>query len=248
MPRSVTRAGLGMALAAGAPLGWLAVRWLGGADPGVELTTQPGLYLYMLLGTMAAFAIFGMLLGEREDRLLASNARLEDLSLTDSLTGLRNGRYFHARLDEEFSERERTGDSLAVVLLDLDHFKHINDTHGHPAGDDVLVSVGRAIASVSREGEVEARVGGEEFALLVPRSSGDAAREVAERVRRAIAAAEVSPDGDPTARLRVTASAGVATTAETAAATARDLYEAADAALYQAKQEGRDRTVVAGRR
>lgn len=237
-----------MGVAAGAPLGWLAMRWLAGSDPGVELTTQPGLYLYMLLGTMAAFAIFGMLLGEREDRLLASNARLEELSLTDSLTGLRNGRYFHARMDEEFSERERTGDSLAVVLLDLDHFKRINDTYGHPVGDDVLVSVGRAIQSVSREGEVEARVGGEEFALLLPRSSGEAAREVAERVRRAIAAAQISPDGDPAEKLHVTASAGVATTVETGAATARELYGAADAALYRAKQEGRDRTVLAGRR
>lgn len=167
MTRSLTRAGLGMTMAAGAPLGWLGMRWLAGSELGVELTTQPGLYLYMLVGTMAAFAIFGMLLGEREDRLLASNARLEDLSLTGSLTGLRNGRYFHAPLDEEFSEWGPTGDPLAVVLLDLDHFKRINGTYGHPAGDDV---------------------------------------------------------------------------------TARELYGAADAALYRAKQEGRDRTVVAGRR
>ncbi|HSH45725.1 MAG TPA: GGDEF domain-containing protein [Longimicrobiales bacterium] len=244
--RSAIRAGLAIALAAGAPGGWLLIQWLRGSDPVTQLQDHPDLYAYMMLGTAVVFLVFGLLLGQREDRLLATNIRLEDLSLTDALTGLRNGRYFHSRLEEEVSEAARTGEPLAVVVLDLDHFKRINDTYGHPVGDDVLVSVGRAIASSTRAGETEARVGGEEFALLLPGSTGQMALEAAERVRHAISRAETPLRDTPGTTIRMTASGGVASTAETSATTARALYQAADQALYRAKESGRDRTVVAG--
>lgn len=239
------RALLGLSIAPGAPLGWFLIRCLEGATPGAELLGHAGLYAYMLLGTGAVFAVFGLLLGQREDRLCRANARLEDRAVTDPLTGLKNGGYFHARLEEEFLERARTGEPLAVVVLDLDRFKGINDTYGHLVGDLVLIRVGRAIASVTREGETDARVGGEEFALLLPGSTSEEAREVAERVRNAIAEAETVIEGESTPTLRVTASAGAASTTDTKAASARALYKATDQALYRAKAEGRDRTVVA---
>lgn len=236
-----------MAAAVGAPLGWLLIRRLHGVPPDVELVANPGLYLYMLLGTIAAFGVFGFLLGRSADRLADYTARLSTMALTDSLTGLRNARYFHARLAEEFAEAERTGVPLALALLDLDHFKRVNDQHGHPAGDEVLATTAHAIASVTREGETEARVGGEEFAVLLEGSTGRAGAEAADRVRAAIAAAKSRHPSSGKA-IRVTASAGVASTAEVSARSPEDLYRAADRALYRAKREGRNRTVVAGPR
>ncbi|HUE77097.1 MAG TPA: GGDEF domain-containing protein [Longimicrobiales bacterium] len=246
MRRATLRALQGMVLATGAPLGWLLIQRLRGVPIPNELSAHPELYVYMLLGTMAAFGGLGLLLGEREARLMSANRRLEDLALTDSLTGLRNARYFHARLQEEHAESERTGKPLALAVLDLDHFKRVNDQHGHPVGDDVLAAAARAIASVTRLGETEARVGGEEFALLLPGSTGEMARDAAERVRRAIGAAATVLPGPEERSVRVTASAGVASTAELPDASPEELYRAADEALYRAKAEGRDRTVVAG--
>lgn len=246
MKRAGVRALQGMAMAPGAPLGWLVIRSLKGAAPVAELAAEPGLYLYMAFGTLVIFALFGFILGEKEDRLERSNRALEDLSITDALTGLRNRRYFHARLDEEQAERRRTGAPLALAILDLDYFKRVNDQHGHVAGDDVLITVARAISSVTRQGETEARVGGEEFALLLPGSDAEAARDAAERVRNAIATAETRLRGG--AKIRITASAGVASTAEMPDATSTELYSAADRALYAAKAAGRNRTIVAGTR
>lgn len=234
-----------MALAVGAPLGWLSIQALRGTPVRAALAGDPGLYLYLLAGTAAAFGLFGFLLGEREARLLEMNRQLEELAVTDPLTGLRNARYFHTRLQEEWAERERTGGPLAVVVIDLDHFKRVNDRYGHLTGDDVLVNTARAIASITRHGETEARVGGEEFALLLPNSTGEEAREVAERVRRAIGAAETRLADSDGEVVRVTASAGVASTAERPVTNGQDLLGAADEALYRAKREGRNRTVVA---
>jgi diguanylate cyclase (GGDEF)-like protein len=230
-------------MAAGAPLGWLLIQGMRGASPAEELTAQPGLYVYMLAGTIVAFGLFGLILGDHEDNLERINRELEDLAVTDGLTGLRNARYFHARLDEAQAERRRTGEPLALAIIDLDYFKQVNDEHGHLVGDDVLASVARAIASVTRQGETEARVGGEEFALLLPGSDADAALDAAERVRQAIAAAETPlPEGGIVC---ITASAGVASTSTLPDATSRQLYRAADDALYAAKAAGRARTVVA---
>lgn len=232
-------------MAIGAPFGWLLIEIARGRPPATALSANPGLYVYMFVSTMFVFGLFGLLLGSREDRLLGLNAELEQTAITDVLTGLRNARYFYARFEEEYAEHVRTGNPLAVVIFDIDFFKRVNDEHGHQVGDDVLASSARAIKSVTRQGETEARVGGEEFALLLPGSDGERAREAAERARRAIGAASTRvSDGRV---IRVTASAGVASTAELSVASARELYRAADEALYAAKAEGRDRTVVAHR-
>ncbi|HEX6135489.1 MAG TPA: GGDEF domain-containing protein [Longimicrobiales bacterium] len=245
MRRATWRALQGLALAVGAPLGWLIIQTLRGASPTVQLTSATGVYVYMLVGTMLVLGFFGLLLGQREDRILASNRRLEELAVTDPLTGLRNARYFHARLEEEQAERARTGEPLAVAVLDIDHFKDVNDRYGHLVGDDVLAGVAREIEAVTRQAETAARVGGEEFALLLPGSSTDDALEAVERVRAAVAAAETRLPGPAGRTVRVTASAGVASTVELPGLSALELYGAADSALYRAKAEGRNRTIIA---
>ena len=163
-------------------------------------------------------------------------AELERLASRDALTGLANHRIFHERLRDELALTRRHVRPLSVVLLDLDHFKRINDTHGHLAGDDALRTVGRRLAGMVREGELLARVGGEEFAWLLPGATGPGAVAAAERARRAIAATPCPGIGT------VTLSAGVA--AVDGRGSADDLYANADAALYRAKAEGRNRTVV----
>ena len=163
-------------------------------------------------------------------------AELERLASRDALTGLANHRIFHERLRTELALARRGARPLAVVLLDLDHFKRINDTHGHLAGDDALRTVAGRLAGMVREGELLARVGGEEFAWLLPGASGHGALAAAERARRAIAETECPGVG------RVTVSAGVA--AVDGSGDGDGLYARADAALYRAKAEGRNRTVV----
>ena len=160
----------------------------------------------------------------------------EGLALLDPLTGLPNRRAFDARLGEEVARAERTGRPLSLVLLDLDHFKRINDRHGHPAGDAVLVEAGRRLSSAARPGDVLARVGGEEFAWLLPEALPEEAVAAADRARAAL-----SGRGFPRG-LRVTASAGVCDLA--AAGGGEPLYRLADEALYSAKAYGRDMTLA----
>ncbi|MGK2936378.1 MAG: sensor domain-containing diguanylate cyclase [Solirubrobacteraceae bacterium] len=159
---------------------------------------------------------------------------------TDPVTGLPNHRTFHERLNLGLAEARRDGRGCGLILLDLDHFKAVNDTHGHPAGDTVLQEVGRRLAAVARGHELAARVGGEEFALIVRGVDESGARTVAERARRAIADQPFADVG------RVTVSAGVAVESAPAPHGAADLLAAAaDRALYVAKRTGRNRVVGA---
>ena len=235
------RAVQGAVLALGAPAGWLVLRLLSGEKLVSELSSNTSLYLYLLIPTMIAFSGFGVLIGLHEDKLEIANQMLEELALTDSLTGLKNVRYFHLRLEEEHALALREQTPLAIAVIDLDHFKRVNDRFGHRTGDDLLRACGRAILSVVRKGETAARVGGEEFALLLPGSDGSLAAQVGERVRSAIAATTLpTKNGE----VRITTSVGVATTAELGVLDPQLLYQAADAALYRAKRNGRDRVVV----
>ncbi|HLG41843.1 MAG TPA: GGDEF domain-containing protein, partial [Planctomycetota bacterium] len=175
------RAAQGGCLAVGAPLGWLAIRLAAGVSPATELVGQPALYAYLFFATVAAFAAFGALLGTQEERLLEANRRLDELSLTDALTGLRNVRYFRARLREELADATRTGRPLSLLIVDLDHFKSVNDRFGHPAGDRLLEAIAAGMRSVARQGETVARLGGEEFGFLLPDTGEPGARAAAER-------------------------------------------------------------------
>jgi diguanylate cyclase (GGDEF)-like protein len=174
----------------------------------------------------------------RNRDLAATNTALAHRAASDSLTGLLNHGAFIARLDEILAGRRASDFPVSVVMLDLDHFKRINDTFGHPLGDEVLRRVASALRDVVREGDHAARYGGEEFALLLPGCTVGAAHVAAERLRGAIAAIRVP--GAP--ELRVTASLGVAAAADPhEGLDGRQTIGRADEALYEAKTAGRDR-------
>jgi diguanylate cyclase (GGDEF)-like protein/PAS domain S-box-containing protein len=182
---------------------------------------------------------------ERLDRLAplvglaVANARARErlvaLATTDPLTGLANHGAFHRRLGDECARASRTGSGLSLVLIDLDHFKRVNDTHGHAAGDEVLREVARRLRDCGRRGDLAARVGGEELAWLLPSTDLPHAMEAAERLRARIGGRDFGPVG------RLTASLGVAQLGPGGPA---DLVRRADLALYRAKEEGRDACVA----
>jgi diguanylate cyclase (GGDEF)-like protein len=179
--------------------------------------------------------------GELEAQRQALLAALERAS-TDGLTGLSNHAALQQRLEEEMARARRHEAPLAVVMLDLDHFKRINDTYGHPVGDAVLRASGALLRSLARESDVVGRYGGEEFAAILIETDAEGARRFAERFRAALAALDaVEVAGRP---VRATVSVGVAARSH-ADVTAADLVARADRALYEAKSAGRDRTVVA---
>lgn len=179
---------------------------------------------------------------EAGSALQAANAELERLANTDPLTGLANRRHLLARLEEEVQRTQRYGRTLSLVLLDLDHFKEVNDRYGHPAGDEVLRGVAGALRGASRGVDLAGRIGGEELVLLLPETEIEGAHAVAIRLRAEIESLEFSRGGE--ARWTVTASFGVAG-ARGEGASADDLVRDADAALYRAKAEGRNRVVLA---
>jgi diguanylate cyclase (GGDEF)-like protein/PAS domain S-box-containing protein len=162
-------------------------------------------------------------------------AELARLATHDTLTGLANHHRFHERLAEEIARGRRHGTELSLAILDLDHFKQINDTCGHPAGDRVLAEVGARFRALTRSGEEMARVGGEEFAWILPATDGPGAYAAAERARQAI-------EGEPFAGVgSLTVSIGVCDARDAGEdADAAELYRLADIALYWAKDHGRN--------
>ena len=168
-----------------------------------------------------------------------SHQAAEARASTDALTGLPNRRYFDEYV-AMLARRRRAEDRVGVLMIDIDHFKAVNDTHGHAVGDDVLRAVGGAIAQAVREDDVPARFGGEEFSVLLRNPSPDVAIEVAERVRRTVAQLDLTKVGVPS----VSVSVGVAV-ARKPDSPLTELIEAADGALYEAKRGGRDRVVAA---
>jgi diguanylate cyclase (GGDEF)-like protein len=160
----------------------------------------------------------------------------EEAAFTDHLTGLANRRRFERQLEREVERVLRFGRPFSLLMIDIDNFKNLNDTFGHDAGDDAIRRISRVLREGTRGIDLAARVGGEEFAVLLVETSKTAGIEVAERLRIAIKALE-TPSG-----ARMTASFGVAE-CPTDAQTASKIFKAADVALYQAKREGRDRVV-----
>jgi two-component system cell cycle response regulator len=177
----------------------------------------------------------------RNQQLEAMLHRVEALAITDPLTGLFNRRRFTDVLKREFAVTQRYGNSLSCVMVDLDHFKRINDTHGHEAGDQVLKEVARIIGGNCREVDLPTRYGGEEFVLLLPHTAKPNAGLLANRLARLIKAAVVRFGQS---EIRLTASFGVASTTDVTSNAAEDLVRAADAALFRAKREGRDRVAL----
>ncbi|NJC88233.1 MAG: diguanylate cyclase [Desulfuromonas sp.] len=176
-----------------------------------------------------------------QDRLRESNRRLEQLARTDPLTGLANRRRFMTVLEHTFGHSLRKSIPLALVMIDIDHFKKINDTYGHQGGDEVLIALADLLRPEPGDDILAARYGGEEFALILPEASLEIARRGAERLRRQV---ETLAFTGPLTDLRLTASFGVAALPHPAITTIDQLIGAADEALYRAKHNGRNRVEV----
>jgi two-component system cell cycle response regulator len=166
-------------------------------------------------------------------------ARLRRLSLTDDLTLAYNQRYLSPRYNEEIERARRTGQPLSILMLDLDHFKLVNDKHGHDAGDLALRLFADRVRALVRRVDIFIRRGGEEFLLVMPQTSHAQAKVSAERIRQSLASQDLDLMG---ARVRVTVSIGVATWDGSEAPEA--LLRRADVAMYAAKEQGRDRVSV----
>ena len=173
------------------------------------------------------------------------NRALSALVSLDGLTGIANRRSFDGALSRAWDRSRRSHSALGVLMIDVDHFKRYNDTHGHQAGDEILRLVAQAVsAAVLRPDDVAARYGGEEFAIVLPLAEGEASRVVGERVRQNVRGLAIPYPEAPTGI--VTVSVGVASTRPAeSGVTPGKLLESADAALYQAKREGRDKVVLA---
>jgi len=183
-------------------------------------------------------ALIGLITDITELHALKEELRRQAHS--DSLTGVANRRSFFESAEREFARSRRHGTPLSVVAIDLDHFKQINDGHGHPVGDAVLRGFVLCCQRLLREEDLCARTGGEEFCILLPGTAADAAHVIAERIRTELAACALSPEHPA---LRVTASFGV-TDMDVADAHFGPLFSRADRALYAAKQQGRNRSCL----
>jgi diguanylate cyclase (GGDEF)-like protein len=181
-------------------------------------------------------------LDQKNRELELVNKRLKKLSITDGLTELFNHRHVHQLLHDEFERSARTGESIAVVMMDLDRFKSVNDTYGHPTGDVILYETAKIITETAREIDMPGRYGGEEFIAILPDTGEEAGEHFAERVRAAVEG-HVFRDG--ATEVRMTVSCGVAAFPAPGTDTPEALLKAADSALYQAKHGGRNRVVRA---
>jgi len=217
-------------------MGWIAIQTILGVSPWEVVLGNPGLMAYMLAGTMGAFGCFGWLLGREEERL-------SRLAMLDELTGLANNRLFGSRLDECLAASRRKNMPMSLLLMDMDRFKDINDTHGHQAGDQALKTAAAVIRSCVRTSDIAARIGGEEFAVILPETSTREAEAVAGRVLNGLRKATVRLGGGASVSLSASIglSGGIAAKEESAFA----LFAEADKALYKAKTTGRDRLVSA---
>ena len=175
-------------------------------------------------------------------QLRDANDRLLKLTVTDERTNLLNDRYLKRRLAEEFKRAQRYGTPLSVTMLDLDHFKQVNDKYGHDCGDQVLRDFGKLLTESARTTDIVGRFGGEEFLIVLPNTDGIRAAIVAERIRKA---AEEHVYKHREFLVRITVSAGVASfPANAQLRDENDLLKAADQALYRAKQVSRNRVIV----
>lgn len=165
-----------------------------------------------------------------------------DLSLRDPLTGLSNRRHFLAALDQEIDRVTRAGDMALLLMVDIDHFKRVNDNHGHPAGDLVIRAVAQSLLACVRPMDTVSRFGGEEFAIILPSCQSVFGAQVAERIRERVALTPVELESGET--LHVTVSIGGAYAPQWLRFTAAAWIERADEQLYRAKAEGRDRVCL----
>ena len=218
-------------------------------QPGVVATSGmkigPFNPLFVVMMVMGATLLYGLVIAmptmrrysNAQSLLTNRAAELEVAVVTDPLTKLYNRRYFEDALEEYVNEFTKIGAPLAVLTLDLDHFKSVNDTYGHDAGDVVLKKLASSLKNVTREHDIVARTGGEEFCIVAPFSDASQIRPFAERVCRMVEQMRVDLG---VVILRPTISIGVASTAE-GATNPKDLLKISDERLYRAKEQGRNR-------
>lgn len=224
---------LGALLSLGAPSGlWLLLKIV---DP-AQASTLTWVYVYCGVATFAVFTLFGAFSGRLMDALQAA-------ALHDGLTGLYNRRLLSASLPRLRAGCRRRGTHLAMLMLDLDLFKRVNDTYGHATGDQTLKAVARALERCTRGSDVLVRYGGEEFAVACPDTDAEVAAEIAERIRAEVADLSGEQLGYPGPQ---TISIGVAILQPENREPLDDLLRRADAALYDAKERGRNQVAVAG--
>jgi len=166
--------------------------------------------------------------------------QMEKMATTDGLTGLFNHRTFQSKTDEALAQARRYDRRCALILTDIDHFKAVNDTYGHPTGDVVLKQVARVLKQKARDTDIVARYGGEEFAIVMPETDLAGARAIAERIRKAVMTEAFQTELGP---LKVTLSLGVATFPDLGA-DKQALIDLADQCLYHAKRHGRNQVVT----
>jgi diguanylate cyclase (GGDEF)-like protein len=245
MKKSYLFALFGFSLGTGAPLGILFLRCLSTSLPLTTFLKQEAsdyayFYIYMLIGTCLVFALFGFFMGRTADRLIRKDVVLAKEVLTDPLTGLGNHRFLHDTFKIEFRRHITSRLPISCLMLDLDHFKRINDTYGHPFGDYVLKHFAMILRKSVREGDTVARYGGEEFLCVLPNCDKDQLRIVAERIRKATQRHLFMQKNH---RVQLTVSLGAVTSYESSGLNYRHLIALADRALYEAKGKGRNRLI-----
>jgi diguanylate cyclase (GGDEF)-like protein len=174
--------------------------------------------------------------------------KLAAMAIQDGLTGLANRRRFDEQLQQEWARARRDRTNLALLLIDVDHFKKFNDRYGHPAGDQCLRAIAGVFADAAqRPGDLAARIGGEEFAILMPNTDPTGCKEIGERIRQGVADLNIPHELNiPWRQVTVSIGATIADVRTTRIATSSALVNAADKALYAAKHQGRNRIVIAG--
>ncbi|WP_260705147.1 GGDEF domain-containing protein [Edaphobacter flagellatus] len=176
--------------------------------------------------------------------LAKANERLNELSIQDSLTGVYNRRHFEHTFDLELRRTYRSGEPISILFMDVDHFKLLNDTFGHSAGDDCLRSIGRLLKdSLHRSADLVARIGGEEFAIILPGIDADAALQLAETISQRVQNLKI-PNSASENFIKTTVSIGVYTRPPKSTVTLSAILQIADNALYRAKRNGRNQVVV----
>lgn len=196
---------------------------------------------------LAIYAIFmfaqSVRLNREYHQMIKQQVLLEEINNQDSLTGIANRRFFDESMSLAWKTQLRAEETLGLLLIDIDHFKSINDTYGHKAGDEVIKAIAECIQqSCQRETDVVARIGGEEFAVLIAPASKEVLETLAEKVRFLVEATRVNVAQH---KLKVTVSIGVALITPSLETSPDDLFRIADQCLYAAKENGRNRVVVA---
>jgi len=207
-------------------------------DDGIESLIVGGVFL---LGALFVFLVCWIMLQTVRD--IKRVAALEKENITDPLLDIYNRRYLEERLKEEVARTQRYKSPLSLLMIDIDHFKRINDHYGHQIGDAVLIGMGKILKAQTRKSDLAARYGGEEMVVLLPNTEEEEAFLMAERIRQTIQQATFADTNKHNGSVQCTVSVGVSSLTGDSYEDA-DLLRKTDVALYQAKQTGRNRSVI----